>query len=83
MIQEDAHRVALVLMDVMLPGLDGNETTKVIRTMPEFASLPVVVLTAKAMPGDRDKSIAAGATDYLTKPVDLDHLLETMRTHLR
>jgi hypothetical protein len=50
--------------------------------MPAFASLPIVVLTAKAMPGDRDKSIAAGATDYVTKPVDLDHLLGVMRSFL-
>jgi hypothetical protein len=82
-LQQDPDRIDLVLMDVMLPGLDGNETTSVIRQMPASASLPIVVLTAKAMPGDREKSIAVGATDYITKPVDLEHLLDTMRTRLR
>jgi HAMP domain-containing protein/signal transduction histidine kinase/ActR/RegA family two-component response regulator len=74
--------VDLVLMDVMMPEMDGNETTAAIRGMPQFASLPIVFLTAKAMPGDRDKSVAAGASDYVTKPVDLDHLLALMRSWL-
>jgi CheY-like chemotaxis protein len=74
--------IDLVLMDVMMPEMDGNRTTEVIRSMPEFGSLPVVFLTAKAMPEDRDKSIAAGATDYVTKPVDLDRLLDVMASWL-
>ncbi|EFC83982.1 HAMP domain-containing protein [Parafrankia sp. EUN1f] len=82
MLQQDSAPVHLVLMDVMLPGMDGNETTSAIRAMPAFAPLPILVLTAKAMPGDREKSISAGATDYITKPVDLDHLLGVMRSHL-
>jgi CheY-like chemotaxis protein len=81
-LQQDTAPVHLVLMDVMLPGMDGNETTSMIRDMPAFADLPILVLTAKAMPGDREKSITAGATDYITKPVDLDHLLGVMRSYL-
>jgi signal transduction histidine kinase/HAMP domain-containing protein/ActR/RegA family two-component response regulator len=74
--------VDLVLMDVMMPDMDGNRTTTAIRQMPQFAALPIVFLTAKAMPEDRDKSIAAGATDYVTKPVDLDRLLDVMASWL-
>ncbi|MGQ0775645.1 MAG: HAMP domain-containing protein [Pseudonocardiales bacterium] len=70
--------VDVVLMDAMMPDLDGNQTTRLIRELPGGATLPVVFLTAKAMPGDRESSFAAGATDYITKPVDLDELLEVM-----
>ncbi|WP_250284602.1 ATP-binding protein, partial [Frankia sp. CiP1_Cm_nod2] len=82
LLQQEGSMIDLVLMDVMLPGLDGNETTSTIRQMPAFAALPIVVLTANAMPGDREKSFEAGATDYITKPVDLRHLLSAMRSHL-
>jgi signal transduction histidine kinase/HAMP domain-containing protein/ActR/RegA family two-component response regulator len=75
--------VDLVLMDVMMPDMDGNRTTEAIRQNPQFQDLPIVFLTAKAMPEDRDKSIAAGATDYITKPVDLDRLLDVMASWLR
>jgi signal transduction histidine kinase/ActR/RegA family two-component response regulator/HAMP domain-containing protein len=74
--------VNLVLMDVMMPDMDGNRTTEAIRQLPQFDELPIVFLTAKAMPEDRDKSIAAGATDYVTKPVDLDRLLDVMASWL-
>jgi CheY-like chemotaxis protein len=74
--------VGLVLMDVMMPDMDGNETTEQIRLMPQFEELPIIFLTAKAMQGDRDKSLAAGASDYITKPVDLDRLLTIMRSWL-
>jgi CheY-like chemotaxis protein len=68
--------VDLVLMDAMMPGQDGYQTTQAIRRNQRFADLAVVFLTAKAMPGDREEAIAAGATDYITKPVDLDELLD-------
>jgi CheY-like chemotaxis protein/two-component sensor histidine kinase len=71
--------INLVLMDVMMPDMDGNETTAAIRLLPGRQDLPVLFLTAKAMAGDREKSFAAGASDYITKPVDLDHLLTAMR----
>ncbi|MCE3555702.1 ATP-binding protein, partial [Pseudonocardia sp. RS11V-5] len=70
--------VRIVLMDAMMPDLDGNATTRRIRALPQGRDLPVVFLTAKAMPGDRESSLAAGATDYVTKPVDLDELLAIM-----
>ena len=74
--------VDLVLMDVMMPEMDGYETTAAMRALPPFAELPIVALTAKAMKGDREKSIAAGASDYVAKPVDVDHLLALLRVWL-
>ncbi len=74
--------VDLVLMDVMMPELDGYATTAKIRALPEFARLPIISLTAKAMKGDRERSIAAGASDYITKPVDTNQLLSLMRVWL-
>jgi CheY-like chemotaxis protein len=74
--------VDLVLMDVMMPEMDGYATTEAIRNMPPFRRLPIIALTAKAMKGDREKSIASGASDYITKPVDIDQLLSLMRVWL-
>ncbi|WP_049563746.1 HAMP domain-containing protein [Streptomyces sp. SBT349] len=75
---ESNEDVALVLMDIMMPEMDGYSTTAAIRRMPQFAGLPIIALTAKAMKGDREKSIESGASDYVTKPVDTDHLLSVM-----
>jgi HAMP domain-containing protein/signal transduction histidine kinase len=75
---EQHDDVAVVLMDIMMPEMDGYATTSAIRKMPQFAGLPIIALTAKAMKGDREKSIESGASDYVTKPVDTDHLLTLM-----
>jgi CheY-like chemotaxis protein len=72
----------LVLMDIMMPEMDGYQTIRAIRSEDGFKSLPIISLTAKAMKGDREKSIAAGASDYITKPVDTDQLLSLMRVWL-
>ncbi|MBD1872334.1 response regulator [Nodosilinea sp. FACHB-131] len=74
--------VGLVLMDVMMPELDGYETTRLIRKQEQFRSLPIIALTAKAMQGDREKCIEAGASDYITKPVDTEQLLTLLRLWL-
>ncbi|SCL37870.1 Signal transduction histidine kinase [Micromonospora pallida] len=70
--------VDIVLMDAMMPDQDGYETTRSIRRNHRFVDLPIVFLTAKAMPGDRESALTAGGSDYITKPVDLDQLIELM-----
>jgi CheY-like chemotaxis protein len=79
---EQYDDVTLVLMDIMMPELDGNATMAAIRAMSRYADLPVIAVTAKAMKGDREKSLASGATDYVTKPVDTEHLLRLMAFYL-
>jgi CheY-like chemotaxis protein len=80
-LDEDAD-VDTILMDVMMPEMDGYETTRAIRQKDQFKSLPIIALTAKAMKGDREKCIAAGASDYITKPVDTEQLLSLLRVWL-
>jgi CheY-like chemotaxis protein len=78
----DASQFDIVLMDVMMPEMDGHETTRTIRQLPHHADLPVIAVTARAMQGDRQKALDAGATDYITKPIDIEELLNCMERWL-
>ncbi len=79
---ESTPDLAIVLMDIMMPEMDGYETMQVIRQNPLFRRLPIIALTAKAMKGDREKCLEAGASEYLAKPVNTDQLLSALRTWL-
>ena len=79
---EQDDDIEIVLMDIMMPEMDGYDTMRAIRKNDRFKSLPIITLTAKAMKGDRDKCLAAGASDYITKPVDVAQLLSLMRVWL-
>jgi CheY-like chemotaxis protein len=74
--------MAIVLMDIMMPEMDGYATMQVIRQNHAFRRLPIIALTAKAMKGDREKCIAAGASDYIAKPVKVDKLMSLLRVWL-
>jgi len=79
---EDITDIDIVLMDIMMPKMDGYEAMRHIRKQNKWARLPVIALTAKAMKDDREKCIEAGANDYITKPVDIDRLISLMQLWL-
>jgi CheY-like chemotaxis protein len=76
------QKPALILMDIQMPEMDGIEATERIRTEAELAAIPIIAITALAMPGDREKCLAAGATDYLTKPVSLKTLVSIIAQYI-
>jgi CheY-like chemotaxis protein len=80
-IQNDSS-IKVVLMDIMMPEMDGYQTMREIRKDPRASSLPILALTAKAMKGDRDKCLVAGASDYIAKPVNTNELLTLLRVWL-
>jgi CheY-like chemotaxis protein len=79
---QDTPDIDVVLMDIMMPDMDGYDTMRAIRKLAKFRSLPIIALTAKAMKGDREKCIEAGASDYIAKPVDTEQLLSILRVWL-
>lgn len=77
LLQED-NQIAVVLLDMMMPEMDGYEATRIIRNNPSISSIPIIAVTAQAMPEDRQKCLDAGANDYVTKPIDVDQLINAI-----
>lgn len=82
LLQKDGEDICVILMDIMMPELDGYDTMRAVRRLPGFEKVPIIAVTAKAMRGDRDKCLRAGASDYISKPVDTDQLLSLLRVWL-
>lgn len=80
--QLEATDPVLVLLDMQMPGLNGYATVQALREQPRFAKLPVIAVTASSMPGDRERSLAAGCTDYLAKPINPRELLQLVAHYL-
>jgi len=75
--------IGIILMDMMMPGMDGYEATTVLKNEARLRHIPVIAVTAQAMTGDKEKALAAGADDYISKPVDIDLLLEILKERLK
>lgn len=82
-ILESNRQIGIVLIDMMMPGMDGYEAIPKIKSNEHFQHLPVISVTAQAMAGDKEKALAAGADEYIPKPVDVDLLLQILKHHLK
>lgn len=82
-LEKNGNKIGIILMDIMMPDIDGYEGIVALKNNSLYKSIPIVAVTAKAMRGDKEKSIAAGADDYLSKPVDVDALIELLDKHLK
>lgn len=74
--------IGIILMDVMMPGMDGYDATTFLKTDKRFSGIPIIAVTAQAMIGDKEKCLAAGAADYISKPVDIDKLVALLKEYL-
>ena len=82
-ILESEKEIGIILLDMMMPGMDGYDAIPVLRSTEAYKHLPLIAVTAQAMPGDREKCIAAGADNYIAKPVDVDLLLKILDKYLK
>ena len=80
--QIEQHVPALVLMDMQMPGMDGYELVRALRMRPALATLPIIAVTANSMPGDRERTLTAGCTDYMSKPISPRNLLQLVEHYL-